>query len=404
MSSDQRSRQTPPRAPKRLVRARFGVLTIFFVNGATFSSLVPRYPQIIEQLHASTAAWGVVLGLAPAGGIVLGWAAAGLMSRFGSRNTAAVCQVLSTLALLGFVVAPSLLWVGAAMLVMSVFDALTDTAMNYHALVLQRAYGRSILNAFHGWWSIGAVAGGLAGSAMAQLRVPLVAQGAGTILVCSGLVALSRLLMLPRDGAGSEQHRAGRPRAAGLNPRTLAVLVGLGALGAFGAGIEQGGSSFAPLYMNEQFTVSAFVAGLGFVSLMVAQTAGRLLGDRLVDRLGQRRTVQLGALLCIAAMTLAIAVPAPVTALIGFACSGWGIATMVPAAMHAGDRVAGVAPGVGLVVTMWVMRVGLVLFPVVIGAIGDAVSLRMAMVLLPATAAGVLALSPLLGDGRAGRR
>lgn len=383
------------------MRARAGVLTVFFVNGATFSSFVPRYPQLIERLGASTAAWGLVLGLGPVGGIVLGWAAAPLMNRLGSRTTAAVFQVVSTSALLLLAGAPSLIWAGAAMLAMSAFDALTDTAMNYHALVLQRAYGRSILNSFHGWWSIGAVAGGLVGSALAQLAVPLMAQGLATVAVCAGLSALSWALMLPDVRGGGDAAGAGRPRAAGLSLRAVAVLVGLGALGAFGAGIEQGGSAFAPLYMNEQFTVSAFVAGLGFVSLMVAQTAGRLLGDRIVDRLGQRRTVQLGAVLCIATVALAIGLPTPGTAIIGFAGAGWGIATMVPAAMHAGDRVPGVAPGLGLTVTTWVMRIGLVLFPMVIGALGDAVSLRAAMLLLPATAICVLALSPLL-SGRAG--
>lgn len=382
--------------PGRLVAARAGVLVIFFVNGATFASMVPRYPWIIERLHASAASWGLVLGVGPVGGVALGWAAAGLMGRLGSRTTAAVFQIVSTGALLLLAWAPSLPWAGAAMLAMSAFDALTDTAMNYHALVLQREYGRSILNSFHGWWSIGAVVGGLVGSAMAQLRVPLMVQGVGTVVVCAGLSVLGRALMLPgvdaRPAGRAPSGRAGRPA-----PRALAPLVGLGALGAFGIGIEQGGSAFAPLYMTEQFTVPAFVAGLGFVSLMVAQTAGRLLGDRIVDRLGPRRTVQLGALGCIGSMGLAIGLPAPATALIGFAGAGWGIATMVPAAMHAGDRVPGVAPGVGLTVTTWVMRLGLVLFPVLIGAVGDAVDLRVAMLLLPGTAVCVLALSPLLG-------
>lgn len=383
--------------PGRLVAARAGVLVIFVVNGATFASMVPRYPWIIERLHASTADWGLVLGLCPIGGIALGWAAAGLMAWLGSRTTAAVFQIVSTGALLLLAGAPSLPWAAVAMLVMGAFDALTDTAMNYHALVLQREYGRSILNSFHGWWSIGAVAGGLVGSAMAQLRVPLMAQGVGTLVVCAALSVLARALMLPGTGAHDGRGDGLRPGAAGLTPRSLAVLVDLGALGAFGGGIEQGGSAFAPLYMTDRFTVPAFVAGLGFVSLMVAQTAGRLLGDRIVDRLGPRRTVQLGALVCVATMTLAVGLPAPATALVGFAGAGWGIATMVPAAMHAGDRVPGVAPGVGLTVTTWVMRIGMVLFPILIGAVGDAVDLRAAMLLLPGTAVCVLALSPLLG-------
>ena len=187
-------------APGRLVAARAGVLVIFVVNGATFASMVPRYPWIIERLHASTADWGLVLGLCPIGGIALGWAAAGLMAWLGSRTTAAVFQIVSTGALLLLAGAPSLPWAAVAMLVMGAFDALTDTAMNYHALVLQREYGRSILNSFHGWWSIGAVAGGLVGSAMAQLRVPLMAQGVGTLVVCAALSVLARALMLP--GAG----------------------------------------------------------------------------------------------------------------------------------------------------------------------------------------------------------
>ena len=46
------------RVPTRLRLARLGVLLIFFVNGATFASLVPRYPAIIERLHVSNTLWG----------------------------------------------------------------------------------------------------------------------------------------------------------------------------------------------------------------------------------------------------------------------------------------------------------------------------------------------------------
>ena len=197
--------------PGRLVAARAGVVVIFVVNGATFASMVPRYPWIIERLHASTADWGLVLGLCPIGGIALGWAAAGLMAWLGSRTTAAVFQIVSTGALLLLAGAPSLPWAAVAMLVMGAFDALTDTAMNYHALVLQREYGRSILNSFHGWWSIGAVAGGLVGSAMAQLRVPLMAQGVGTLVVCAALsvLAAGALSACGKGSGGGKRLRLG---------------------------------------------------------------------------------------------------------------------------------------------------------------------------------------------------
>lgn len=69
---------------------------------------------------------------------------------------------------------------------------------------------------------------------------------------------------------------------------------------------------------------------------------------------------------------------------------------MIPAAMTAADRLPGVPAGVGLTVTAWVMRLGLIAFPIAMGAIGDAVSLRWALLVIPVSAVLILALSPLL--------
>ena len=148
------------RVPTRLRLARLGVLLIFFVNGATFASLVPRYPEIIERLHVSNTLWGLALGIGPIGGIALGWLAAPLMRRYRSRNVAALAQIASSGALVILALAGSIEWVFVAMFAMSAFDAVTDTSMNYHGLRVQRLYRRSIFNSFHGWWCIGAVVGG----------------------------------------------------------------------------------------------------------------------------------------------------------------------------------------------------------------------------------------------------
>ncbi|HEX2289472.1 MAG TPA: ricin-type beta-trefoil lectin domain protein, partial [Pseudonocardiaceae bacterium] len=43
-------------------------------------------------------------------------------------------------------------------------DAIIDVAQNAHGLRVQRLYGRSIVNAFHGVWSVGGVTGAVLGS------------------------------------------------------------------------------------------------------------------------------------------------------------------------------------------------------------------------------------------------
>src|SRR5690606_19148630 len=76
-------------------------------------------------------------------------------------------------------------------------DGVIDVGQNAHAFRVQRLYGRSIINAFHGMWSIGAVLGGLTGAAAAGLEISL-AVHFGLVAVLFSVVALvARTQMLP---------------------------------------------------------------------------------------------------------------------------------------------------------------------------------------------------------------
>lgn len=109
-------------------RARIGTLLMFTVNGMTFASLIPRYPQIKADLDASRTTWGLAVGLGPLGGLILGLFAARLIRQHGSRTIALWPQILSTACLLLLARAPHIAWVFVAMIVMNAFDALTDIA------------------------------------------------------------------------------------------------------------------------------------------------------------------------------------------------------------------------------------------------------------------------------------
>lgn len=419
--------------PAEAVRARIGTLLIFLVNGMTFASLVPRYPQIKASLDVSQTMWGLAVGLGPLGGLALGLAAARLMRRFGSRNVAIWPQLAGTLCLVIVAWAPHIAWVFVAMILMSALDAVTDTAMNFQALRVQRLYRRSIINTFHGWWSIGAVLGGLIGSAMAQWRVDIIGQAVATVGALALVCWFGWSLMLPGKDAGvmvsgldaesggttsgpgslpssepvgtgpSTATSAARSAAPSRVPRRIwAKVIALGVVGAIAGGVEAGGSTWAPLYMDAAFVTTPFIAGMAFVGLMVAETVGRLVGDGLVDRFGQAVTIGQGAAVCLVGMTVSIAWPTPVTAILGFTAAGWGIATTIPLAMGVANSLPGVTGGIGLTVTTWVMRLGFMAFPVGIGALGDAVSLRWAMICLPAGALVILILAPLFRVTRVG--
>jgi MFS family permease len=155
--------------------------------------------------------------------------------------------------------------------------------------------------------------------------------------------------MLPGRGepeADAHDAPRERPRA-----RTAArALVVLGVLAACGAFVEDAGSSWATLYLRTEVVTTAAVAGLGFVALQTAMTVGRLTGDRVVDRFGQRRVARAGGTLTAAGMGLALGLPSVPTTLIGFALAGLGVATLIPAVYQAADELPGLPHGVGLTV------------------------------------------------------
>jgi len=125
-------------------------------------------------------------------------------------------------------------------------------------------------------------------------------------------------------------------------------------------------------------------------------TVGRLTGDRAVDRFGQRRVVRAGGALTAAGMGLALAFPSVLTTLAGFALAGLGVATLVPAVYHAADEIPGLRPGTGLAVINWLLRIGFLLSPPLIGVLADATSLRVALLSVVVAGLGALVLGRVL--------
>jgi MFS family permease len=418
---------TPAAPDHETRRARLAVALLFLTNGALFSNLLPRYPAIKEALDLSNASFGLAVAAGPVGAIVAGLAASWLIRRFRSSRVAVVGTVVTAVVVLLAGLSPVGALFAAALFVAGALDAIVDVAQNSHGLRVQRRYGRSILNSFHAIWSVGAVAGGLMGGAAAGLGVPI-----GVHLAISGVVfgvvaVVSYRLMLrgpepaseleeapatptegvassstsapvPVAGAGSDD--GARVRRSAVKLGTWGVLVALVLIAASGTVVEDAGNTWAALYLSGSLGAGVTVAALGFVALQGAQFVGRILGDRLVDRFGQRAVARVGGALVFVGMGQALAFPSVGTTILGFALAGFGVATLIPAAMHAADMLPGFRPGTGLTLVSWLMRLGFLAAPPLIGAVADASSLRVGLLLIPAVGLVVLALSGVL----AGRR
>jgi MFS family permease len=381
-------------------RARAAVAALFLTNGALFANLVPRYPEIKAALDLDNTVYGLAVAAFPTGAIVAGLGAGFLVRKLGSAQAAVVGTILTGLGVLAAGLAPSFGLLVVALLLGGAMDAVTDVAQNAHGLRVQRRYGRSIINSFHAVWSIGAVLGGSMGAAAIALGLPLgVHLGISTAIFATVALVALRFRLPGRDGeddAAAHETRAAGARGAVLSRRTVLIITALVLIAIGGALAEDAGSSWATLYLSGSLGAPAALAATGFVALVGSQFVGRLLGDRMVDRFGQRTVARGGGVIIALGMGLALAFPTVPGTIAGFAAVGLGSATLVPAAMHEADELPGLRAGTGLTIVSWLMRLGFLASPPLVGMVADAVGLRYGLLVVPAAGLLVVFLAGVL--------
>ncbi len=395
----------PPRASQTDRRARGAVSALFLTNGALYANILPRYPEIKNALGLDNTAYGLAVIAFPIGAILAGLGAASVIRRLGSGAAAVAGTILTSLGLLAAGFAPNVWLFALCLLVGGGFDAITDVAQNAHGLRVQRRYGRSIINSFHAVWSIGAVLGGAMAAAAIALDVPIgvhLTISAALFSVVS-LTAL-RFCLTGRDDERDEEAVAdaeerGTALRSGISWRIVLTLVALVVIAMAGTIVEDAGFTWATLYLTSLDAPGA-IAATGLIALVGAQFIGRLLGDSMVDRFGQWAVASAGGAIAAVGMGLALAVPTVPGSILGFAAAGFGVATLVPAAMNQADDLPGLRHGTGLTVVSWLMRLGFLLSPPVVGMVADAAGLRAGLLAIPLAGVTVILLAGVLQPRR----
>ena len=364
--------------------ARTAVTVAFFASGAAYGSFVSRIPALKEKLGAGEAELGLVL-LAGAVGAVLtlpvaGWLAGRLGSRRVTRGSlAAVAISLPLLAL-----APSLI---SFALVFALFGACTsalDLAMNAHGVAVEERYSRPIFSSFHASWSLGGLTAAALGGGAAALGVPPLAQFVAVAATIALVFVWSSRGLLPREVDAT-------PDAAGFR-RPSAALLALAALAFAGLLAEGAAADWSGVYLDESVGTGEAAATAGFGAFAATMTLGRLVGDRLTQLWGPVSLTRRAGLLAAAGMALALGTGSAVAGVIGFACLGVGLATVVPTVFRAAGRRA-VTPGTGIAAVSTVGYSAFLVGPPAIGFLAEAIGLRAALTVLVALCLLIVALA-----------
>lgn len=382
---------SPSRRPARL-RAATGA--VFLVAGLGIGAWAACLPSLKRAFALSDAELGLALFGFAAGAMLTMPFVGRVVMRLGSAP-------LSIAAAGGFALflglapqAPDLLWLTLVVAAAGACFGTLDVAMNTHATLVERAWGRMIMSSFHALFSIGNLAGaGLAGFALAHGL-----EAAQGLPIAAAVVAALLLLAAPFLGLGraaaepEEESATPARRRFALPGRPLLVLGGLAFLSFLAEGAI---TDWSAVYAATVVGTAESTAALAYGVFATTMTLGRVVGDRIAGRIGAIATVRSGAALVALSLVLALAVPSTVPMLVAFALAGFGIANLIPVLFAVAGRTGGGRPGINVSTVAAMGYAGMLLGPPLIGLVAEAAGLR--------TGLGVVVLAVVvvgLGAGR----
>ncbi|BEM37953.1 MFS transporter [Serratia ureilytica] len=353
-------------------RRQIATRAIFFLAGLGMAAWAPLIPFVKARLGIDDGALGLLLFCLAAGSMAIMPFAGYLIAKLGCRAVllgagALLCIDLPLLALLD---APLLM--GAALGVFGAVNGIMDVAMNSQAIIVERESGQAKMSGFHGFYSLGGIAG--AGGVSLLLLAGLApTQAIGLIAL---LIAILLLIvagdLLAHGGIG--ERRRGGARWALAHGKILFI-----ALLCFFVFLTEGAMlDWSALFLHAERGVAKSQAGIGFTLYAVAVACGRLYGDRLIGAVGRFRTLLLGSLCAAAGVLLTVTVPLASAAFGGLMLAGLGIANIVPILFNAVGNQKQVPPGQAFPAVTLVGYLGLLTGPALIGFIANYTSLALA--------------------------
>ncbi|RFM25975.1 MFS transporter [Deminuibacter soli] len=363
------------------LRTRVAVAVFFFISGFTLASWASRIPSLQQQLHLNNAELGTLLFAMPLGLLLTLPFTGILLSRISSR------YIMLGGALLYAVLLPVLglvqhSWqLGVILFLFGSSRNFLNIAVNAQSVGVQQLYNKSIIASFHGIWSVAGFSAAALGTYMLSANVsPLyhfLVVGAATLI----MIAFSFGDTLKQDVPSS-----GKKPILVLPDRPL---LKLGLVAFCSMAVEGTMYDWSVIYFQHEVKGAAGHIGLGYTVYMCAMAAARFAGDKLVNKYGVKKLLQLSGLLVAAGLGIAVAFPYFYAAMAGFILTGFGISCVIPMVFAVSGKNTRLSPGHAIAGVSIVSYIGFLLVPPMMGYVAEAINLRVAFGIIVCSGIGI---------------
>ncbi|MEX2942147.1 MFS transporter [Serratia fonticola] len=342
----------------------------FFIAGLAMATWAPLVPFAKTRINIDDGSLGLLL-LCIGVGSIMAMPLTGLLTgKFGCRRVILLAGIALCIDLPLLVLMDSTLGMALALLLFGAAIGMIDVAMNIQAVVVERASNRAMMSGFHGFFSVGGIAGAGGVSALLWLGLgPLQATLIAVVAILALLLIASKNLL--RESGGDKEG------PMFVLPRGWVMFIGLLCFIMFLA--EGSMLDWSALYLSTMRGMDHNQAGLGYALFSIAMTIGRLNGDRVVNAMGRYQVLLLGSLCAAIGLALAITIDSAFASLIGFMLVGVGASNVVPILFSAAGNQRVMPANLAIASVTTVGYAGILAGPAVIGLIAQVSSLTFAL-------------------------
>jgi predicted MFS family arabinose efflux permease len=342
----------------------------FFIAGLAMATWAPLVPFAKTRIGIDDGSLGLLL-LCIGVGSIMAMPLTGLLTgKFGCRRVILLAGVALCIDLPLLVLMDSTLGMALALLLFGAAIGMIDVAMNIQAVVVERASNRAMMSGFHGFFSVGGIAGAGGVSALLWLGLgPLQATLIAVVAILALLLIASKHLL--RESGGDKEG------PMFVLPRGWVMFIGLLCFIMFLA--EGSMLDWSALFLTTMRGMDHNQAGLGYALFSIAMTIGRLNGDRVVNAMGRYQVLLLGSLCAAIGLALAIAIDSAIASLIGFMLVGVGASNVVPILFSAAGNQRVMPANLAIASVTTVGYAGILAGPAAIGLIAQVSSLTFAL-------------------------
>lgn len=362
----------PPK--NKVADAKLATRLAFFIAGFGIACWAPLVPYAQQRLNADSATLGTILlclGLGAMAGMPL---AGAFSARFGAKLAILAGAVGALISLPLVTIASSALTLGAGLLFFGISLGCIDVAANVHGLEVQQAAGVPLMSGFHGMYSVGALVGASGMTTVLALGSSALASSA----VAAGVIAVCTLLAAPRalPTTSSGGH-------SGFTvPKGSVIVLGLLALICFLA--EGAMLDWSALLLTDFKNVEVSLSGSAYAVFALTMTLVRMVGDRLVTLLGERKLLLVGLPLTAVGVTVVAMSESLPMVYAGMALAGVAVGNVVPVLYTLAGKQRDMSPASAITAASSVGYLGTFIGPALIGYAAHYIGLAYAFVAVAA--------------------